>query len=321
MDQETAFQLRVNSFKGLQNLPLYVAMREGYFAMRGLAVALTFTAGSAAQLAGLARGDYHLIQTAPDNVINFETQPEAFGVNPNDAPHVAMILGGSIGPLSVYVRPGITDAQGLYGARLGVDNPTSGFAIVLRDLLQRQGLELERDYSFVVAGSTHARCDALLDGTIAATVLYSPFDLRAADRGAIRLASSTGTYAAYASGSTAGLRPWMDAHGEMVTRYIAAILQALRWLYDPANADATQALMQAEPSLGVAPDLIPAVYRAFVSPATGFGRDAAPDEAGLRQVIALRANFGPPGLRLGHPEHYCDWRWYEAARASLPHDA
>ncbi len=157
-------RLRINSFKGLQNLPLYVAIREGYFAARGLVIDLTFTAGSAAQLAGLARGEFDLIQTAPDNVINFATQPAAFGVESTTAPEIAMVLGGSVGPLSVYARTGAAGINDLLGTTLGVDNPTSGFALVLRDLLQRQGLTLERDYSFAVAGATHARCDALLAG-------------------------------------------------------------------------------------------------------------------------------------------------------------
>ena len=317
MDQGTRDEIRVNSFKGLQNLPLYVAMRQGYFAARGLAVELTFTTGSAVQLAGLARGEYDLIQTAPDNVINFESRPAAFGVDPEHAPHVAMVLGGSIGPLGVYARRGVRGMEDLRGATLGVDNPTSGFAIVLRDLLQRQGMALERDYRFVVAGGTHARCDALLAGDIAATILYAPFDVRAAEQGCALIASSAGTYAAYASGSTAGVRSWMEAHGEMVTRYIAAILQALRWLYDAANAEAAQALIRSESSLGVAPDLAARAYAGFVAPATGFGRDPAPDEPGLRQVIALRAAYGPQDVRLGQPEEYCDARWYQAARASL----
>lgn len=321
MDQGTSYLLRVNSFKGLQNLPLYVAMREGYFAARGIAIDLTFTRGSTPQLAGLARGEYDLIQTAPDNVINYDTQPAAFGITPDSAPHVAMVLGGSIGPLSVYARPGVADIHGLYGATLGVDNPTSGFALVLRDLLQRQGLMLERDYQFVVAGSTHDRSDALLNGTVAATILYSPFDMRAAGAGAALIASSVGTYAAYASGSTAGARPWIDGHGEIVTRYIAAILRALRWLYEPANAVAAQDLMRSEPSLGVAPDLISRAYAAFVAPVTGFGREGAIDVLGLRQVITLRAAYGALGLPLGEPEQYCDLRWYEAARAGLSSDS
>ena len=317
MDQGRSNQLRVNSFKGLQNLPLYVAMREGYFAARGLAIDLTFTTGSAAQLAGLATGEYELIQTAPDNVINYATQPAAFGVDAATAPDIAMVLGGSIGPLSVYARPGVTSIDELRGATLGVDNPASGFALVLRDLLQREGMALDRDYAFVVAGGTHIRCDTLLAGEIAATILYSPFNLRAAEGGCSLLASSAATYTAYASGSTAAVRGWITAHGEMVTQYIAAVLQALRWLYEPANAQATQALMRSEPALGVAPDLIPRAYEAFVSPATGFGVDATLDEQGLNQVLALRQAYGAANARLGQPGEYYDRRWYAAARASL----
>jgi ABC-type nitrate/sulfonate/bicarbonate transport system substrate-binding protein len=320
MDQKQFSDIRVSSFKGLQNLPLYVAMRQGYFAARGLAVELTYTTGSAAQLAGLVRGDYQLIQTAPDNVINLDTHPAAFGVDADAGSaeaHVVMVLGGSIGPLGVYARRGVSAAHTLRGAALGVDNPTSGFAIVLRDLLQRQGLALDRDYTFVVAGGTHARCEALLEGTIAATILYSPFDLRAAEHGCALLASSATTYAAYASGATAGVQSWIDAHGETVTRYIEAVLHALRWLYDPVHAEATQTLMRAEPSLGVAPELIPRAYAAFVASATGFGRDATLDEPGLRQVIALRAAYGPPGIHLGQPSDYCDARWHQAASARM----
>jgi ABC-type nitrate/sulfonate/bicarbonate transport system substrate-binding protein len=313
--------LRVNSFKGLQNLPLYVAMQEGYFAARGLEIALTFTTGSAVQLAGLARGEYDLVQTAPDNVINVDTQPSAFGLDPASAPHVVMVLGGSIGALTICARQGVADLHSLRGASLGVDNPTSGFAIVLRDLLERQGLTLDRDYSFVVAGGTHARCDALLAGAIAATILYSPFDLRAAERGCALLASSTGTYAAYASGSTTGVQSWIDANGETVTRYIEAILQALRWLYDPAHAEAAQDLMRSEPALGVPSDLVPRAYAAFIDAATGFGREAPLDEHGLRQVIALRAKYGAPGVRLGQPDEYCDLRWYRTASARQSPDA
>lgn len=315
MNQGTTSHVRVNSFKGTQNLPLYVAMQEGYFAARGLAVELTFTTGSAAQLAGLARGDYDLVQTACDNVINVDTQPAAFGLDPATAPHIIMVLGGSVGPLSVYARPGINSFDDLRGAILGVDNARSGFALVLRDLLQRHGLALERDYTFVVAGGTHARCDALLAGAIAATILYSPFDLRAAEQNCTLLASSSATYAAYASGSTAGVRSWVDMHPETLTRYIEALLLALRWLYDPAHAQAAQALMRSEPALGVEPDLVPRAFAAFVAPATGFGPLAALDEHGVRQVIALRATYGPPDVRLGQPEDYWDLRFYRAALA------
>ena len=140
MDQSAPIgRLRVNSFKGLQNLPLYVAMREGYLAARGLAIDLTFTAGSAAQLAGLARGDYDLIQTAPDNVINFATQPAEFGVDPATRAGDCDGAGWQRRPAECLRSTGVAGINDLRGMALGVDNPTSGFALVLRDLLQRQG--------------------------------------------------------------------------------------------------------------------------------------------------------------------------------------
>jgi ABC-type nitrate/sulfonate/bicarbonate transport system substrate-binding protein len=314
--------LHICSFRGLQNLSIGVARRQGYFAAEGLAVELTCTTGSAAQLAGLACGEYQLIQTAPDNVITAATQPAAFGLRAAAAPSVVMVLGGSNGPLSLYARPEVTTWQELRGAVLGVDNLASGFALVLRDLLQRQGLQPGRDCQLTVAGGTDARCDALQRGVIAATMLYLPFDLRAAAGGCVLLARSTDYYAAYASLATAGIQSWLEAHGDLVTRYIAALLRALRWIYDPTQREYVQAMMRDDPALGVGPDLglIQQAYAAFVAPASGFGRDAPLASAGLRQVIALRAASGDAPAALGEPEDYCDLRWYQLARARLDGD-
>jgi ABC-type nitrate/sulfonate/bicarbonate transport system substrate-binding protein len=319
MEDAAPTTLRVCAFQGLQNLPIYVARREGYFATQGLSVDLRHTTGSAPQLAGLARGDYDLVQTAPNNVINFDTDPAAFGLDPAVAPRVTMVLGGSIGELGLYARPGITRFEDLRGATLGVDNPTSGFALVLRDLLQRRGLTPDRDYRFAVAGGTHARCQALLDGTIAATILYVPFDLRAAAGGCALLDISSAHYAAYASGATAGAQAWLQARGDIVTRYIYAILRALRWLRDPTHAQAAQALMRAEPSLGVDGDLAPRAYARLVAADVGIREDPTLDDAGLRQVMALRSVYGAMPRPLGAPSDYYDSRWYEQARAMLGH--
>lgn len=317
MGQAGHTSIRVCSFPGPQNLPIYAALHQGYFAGERLQVALTFTTGSVAQLTGLVRGEYDVVQTVPDNIVNLNTRPDAFGLDPSASPQAVMLLGGSIGPLSVYARRGITSAQGLLGTAIGVDNPTSGYALVLRDLLTRLGLVLGHDYQVTIAGGTHARCEALLRGDIAATVLYTPFDLRASDGGCVNLASTTNLYSAYASVATAAMRPWLDFHPDIPTRYITAILRALHWLHDPANFAAVRALMLAEPALGVAPSLVDRTYAAFVNPATGFGRTAALDDAGLRQVIALRATYGGSLSTVGRPSSYYDLTWYQTAFSRL----
>jgi ABC-type nitrate/sulfonate/bicarbonate transport system substrate-binding protein len=306
--------LRVCCFKGLQTLPLLVARRQGIFTRFGVEVEFAFTTGSAEQVRALASGQYDLIQTAPDNVINFDTDPAALGLDPESAPRVVLLAGGSNGPLTAFSRPALASAAELRGGVLGVDNPSSGFALVLRDLLVREGLQLGHHYTFMIAGSTQMRLDALLRGEIDATILYPPFDLVASRAGCHALAVSTAAYPAYASQATAACLPWLEAHGDKVTRYLAAFLTALVWIFDPANRNAVEVVMASEPSLGIGETLAAQAYAAFTDPVYGFGREAALDEAGLAQVIALRAKYAPPLRSLGEPGDYYDLRWYQSAR-------
>jgi ABC-type nitrate/sulfonate/bicarbonate transport system substrate-binding protein len=303
-------QLKICTFKGIQNLPLYVARQQGFFVQQGLHIDLTYTAGSIPQLAGLVREEYQLIQTAPDNVINVDNNPSAFGLDRTTAPHVIMLLGGSVGPLSIFAQRDITSFDHLRGSILGVDNPTSGFAVVLREILARNGLFLDRDFTFTIAGGTSDRLDALKRGTVAATILYAPFDVLATRAGFKQLAISTDYYPAYASLATAGIHTWIEQHHEEVTSYITAYLKALRWIYDPTHALEVQAIMQNEPSLGLDASLTSYIYAAFVDPISGFGQNALLDDAGLQQVIDLRVTYASSPINGRDKSYYRDLRWY-----------
>ncbi|HWE62747.1 MAG TPA: ABC transporter substrate-binding protein [Chloroflexota bacterium] len=297
-------RLRVCTFKGMQNLALYVAEQEGLFAARDLAVEVLYTTGSAAQLNGLARGDYDLAQTAPDNVVNADDDPAAFGLDPATAPRLTMLMGGSTGPLGLYATDAVRMIPELRGATLGVDNPRSGFALVLRDMLARHGLLLDRDYRFAPAGGTSDRLRALRAGEVPATILYTPYDTLAEAAGFRRLAGSEQQYAAYASLATAATVPWVAAHGTVAARYIAAVRDALRLIYAPARAPGVQALIRERLQLDDA--MAARAHAAFVDPSTGFGAEARLDDAGLRQVIALRAAYGTPRGALQDPSAYQD---------------
>lgn len=317
MDETARAHLRICTFKGLQNLPLFVARQQGFFAGQGLDVEIVYTAGSIPQLTGLVQGVYQLVQTAPDNVVNINSNPSAFGLEPAMTPSLRMLFGGSTGSLSLYAQSAVMGFAALRGAILGVDNPGSGFALVLRDMLARNGLELERDYRFVVAGGTSARLEALKNGSVAATVLYLPFDLMAAEQGFRMLATSPDYYPTYASLATAGIQDWIETHAEMVIGYIVALRQALRWIYDPANAAAIQTLIVQELASDIDASLAARAYAAFVDPLVGFGRTGMLDEAGLQQVIDLRSRYSARPDTLGVPKEYQDLRWYEQAGERL----
>jgi ABC-type nitrate/sulfonate/bicarbonate transport system substrate-binding protein len=304
------YQLKICTFKGIQNLPLYVATQQGFFAQQGLDIDITYTASSIPQLVGLVRKEYQLIQTAPDNVINVDNNPGAFGLNQATSPPITMLLGGSVGPLTIFAQSNITTFDQLRGAVLGVDNPASGFAIVLRDLLARNELLLKRDYTFIVAGGTSNRLDALKNGSVAATILYAPYDVLATQAGFNQLATSTDYYHAYASLATAGIQSWIKQQSDEVISYITAYLKAVRWIYDPAHVKDVQTIMQNEPALGLDASLTPYIYAAFVDPKSGFGQDAMLDDAGLKQVIELRSTYASTPLIERGLAYYRDLRWY-----------
>ena len=312
-----AFPLAVCTFKGLQNLPIVAARQQGFFAARGLNVEILYTSGSIHQLVMLVQGKCQLVQTAPDNVINSNGNPLAFGLDPTVMPSIRLLMGGSTGPLSLYAQPAMQRFADLRGAVLGVDNPGSGFALVLRDMLARNGLELDRDYRFVVAGGTSARLEALRDGAVAATLLYLPFDLMAASQHFHRLAISVDYYPAYASLATAGTRDWVEGHAESVIGYIVALRQALRWIGDPANGGEVQRLIVEELAAEMDASLAARAYEAFIDPVIGYGGSGRLDEMGLQQVIDLRARYLLQGDRLGTAKEYQDLRWYEEASLKM----
>jgi ABC-type nitrate/sulfonate/bicarbonate transport system substrate-binding protein len=308
-------RLRVCTFKGLQNLPLYAATRLGRFAAHALDVEVRYATGSAPQVAGLVRGEYELIQTAPDNVIAAHGDPSAFALGPEA--RLVMVLGGSVGPLSIYAPPSINSLAALRGGIIGVDNPASGFAIVVRDLLAQANLLLGRDFTFTVSGGTSARLEALLRCESDATLLYAPYDTQAEAAGCARLATTAGRYPAYASLATAGLRSWVATHGDMLVRYIVSLLEALRWIHIPGNVSAVRNILRSEPALALDAATAEVAQRTFVAPGTGFGTTAHLDPAGLEQVIALRARYGasaPASGVITAASDLADMRWYQRAR-------
>lgn len=72
--------------------------------------------------------------------------------------------------------------EDLRGARIGVDAPGNGFAVVLLHLLARHGIGRD-EVTLDAVGGVRARYEALLDGRVDATLLGPPFDASATDRG------------------------------------------------------------------------------------------------------------------------------------------
>ncbi len=164
---------------------LEVAAATGALAAAGLAVTETPARTSAQQFTDLFDGRLDAVFTNPDNVLAYRCVP----TNPLGRTGDVRILAAVDRGLGLAL---FTGPDGLArGGTFGVDVPGSGFAFIGYELLARAGLSRDTDYKTEALGATPRRAQALIDGTIDATILNAGNDLLAEDRGARRIASVT----------------------------------------------------------------------------------------------------------------------------------
>jgi len=302
-------ELTVNVFPGGFNWPIWVAQEQGFFAKHGLKINTIDTPNSRAQLTGLIEGKFDVAMTAIDNLIAYR---EGQGGIEIDARELIAVMGADNGFLRLTSVPEIKSIAELKGKQLSVDALTTGYAFVLLEIMARNGLMLDRDYTTVSAGGVMGRYQSLLKKDHAATMLISPFEVMAKTQGFNVLADADSALGDY-QGLVAGVRrSWAQQNSRELTGYIRAYREALNWLYNPANKQVALDLFVGKVK-GATPQSAATSYDVLLHPKTGFTRDAKISDTGVRTVIALREKFGKPAKKMQSIEAYYDPTWYNAA--------
>lgn len=263
---------------------LAVARRAGHLDAQGLRVRETAVASSPAQFRSLLAGEIDVALTSPDNVVAYRFSPG----NPLGATADVRILSTvdrGMG-LALYGRPGLTAPQ-LRGARVGVDVPTSGFALAMYALAESLGVSRE-EYDLVTLGSTPKRLRALLDGECDATMLNAGNELVAEAAGFLPLARVSDVCAPYVGTvvSVAGDRLVEPGH-----RLAAALHTTATGIVD-GSLEGT-AVEEARNVLDLSDELARRYVARLRSGSDGLIPEAAPDLAGLHTVVDLRRRYLP----------------------------
>jgi ABC-type nitrate/sulfonate/bicarbonate transport system substrate-binding protein len=299
----------VISFPGGFNWPIWVAQEKGLFARNGIEVKLTPTPNSVYQLTNLIEGKFDIAMTAIDNPIAYmEGQGEApVSVQPD----LVAFMGGDNGFLHLVTVPEVQTFAQLKGKELSVDALTTGYAFVLRKLLEKGGLA-ESDYTLVRAGGVLQRFQALMERKHAGTLLLSPFEVAAQAKGYHDLSAAIDVLGHYQGLVGATRRTWASAHAEQLIGFIRGYVGGIEWLYDPAHKAEALAIFQKNlPNM--APELVAKSYDVLLDPARGFARKAQLDVEGIKTVLALRSEYGQPRKTLTDPSRYYDLSYYEKA--------
>ena len=302
-------QVNLIVFPGGFNWPVWVAQEKGLFARNGIEVRITPTPGSAFQLTNLIDGKFDIAMTAIDNLIAYR---EGQGEVPKLGPDLFAFMGGDNGFLRLVTVPEVKSFGDLRGKTLSVDALTTGYAFVLLEILERKGLQKDRDYTTAAAGGVLQRFQALMEKKHAGTLLLSPFEVQAEARGFNRLANATEVLGRY-QGLVGGARKaWAEQNRDAVVGYIRAFSAAVDWLYEPGNKDEAIAIfLKNLPN--ASPQAAQTAYQVLLSPTDGFQRKAKIDMEGVKTVLALRSKYGQPRKSLSDPSPYYDASFYEAA--------
>jgi ABC-type nitrate/sulfonate/bicarbonate transport system substrate-binding protein len=299
-------QLRANVFPGIQNLPHYAGIEHGFFSARGLDVALTYTTSSEAQREALAKGACDIAHAALDNAVAM------VDVARED---IVIVVGLDPSFNRIVVQSEIATYEDLRGKTLGVDAPDTAFALIAYDVLARKGLP-QGSYRGQPVGATRFRLEALQDGRIDFSLLNLPFNLMARDSGLKLLDDPLAIIGRYQSVGGFVRREWARDNAQALTSYLAAYIEGVRWVLDPANRDAGAQLLAREMSLSatMASECIDALTR----PQGGLAIDAKLDVEGMRKVLELRARFtGGADAEPAPLSRYYDDTYYAAALALL----
>ena len=296
--------LRVNIFNTSSNLPLMVAMAEGYFARRQLTIEVQKTPNSDAQRAGLAAGQFEIAHAAVDNAV---AMVESAGHD------VVIVCGGDAGMNDLMVRAEINSIADLRGKLLAVDAPGTAYALAAKKILKNHGLLENRDYGVKLAGGTGPRSAAMVaDPQLAAGMINPPFSFTVREQGLKSLGSQFSLLGPYQATGAFVLRPWAAANTDALKRYLAAYIEGQRHVLNPANRGAMIALLFDKFQLSAS--AAEGTYNALVAPGSGLAPDAAFSHPGFQTVLSIRAEMeGMWGGVPPAPDRYLDLSHYADA--------
>jgi ABC-type nitrate/sulfonate/bicarbonate transport system substrate-binding protein len=304
-----AAPLEVIVFPGGFNWPLWVGQEKGLFAANGVEVKITPTPNSVYQMENLVAGKFDIAFSAIDNVVAYdEGQGEvALPV----APDLFAFVGGQYGAVRLVTKPEIRTFADLKGKSLAVDAATTGYAFVLRKILQKNGLA-ESDYTIERLGGTAARAEALMQGKTDGTILTSPLEIAPEAAGFRRLANAVDAIGPYQAVLGVARRAWAKEHEAELVGFIRGYVAALAWLADPAHRDEAAAIYRKNlPRASEAAAL--KAWDVMLAGPEGFQKKGEINLAGVRTVLELRSEYGRPQKNLTDPSKYIDESYYRKA--------
>ncbi|HLH26673.1 MAG TPA: ABC transporter substrate-binding protein [Chloroflexota bacterium] len=280
--------------------PTWVGQAKGFFAARGITLDVTITPRIPDAARALASGSYATGGFIPDTALLAVLQGAPIALVGTQTERATYKL--AVSPATT----GYADLRGKTLAAGAVNDVTAG--MLIRTL--RQNGVTPGEYELVAVGSTPERYAALTSGQAAGVLLTPPIDVRAEREGYRMLANLAETLPPYAYGGLLVNRDWAADHRDTTVRWLAGMLDSVRWLNDPANrAEAVRILMDVAKSNEEDTEI---AYTAAVEGRT-YPEDLRATPAQLDALLALMREVGTAPDPLPDLDRFVDGSYLDAA--------
>jgi ABC-type nitrate/sulfonate/bicarbonate transport system substrate-binding protein len=214
--------------------PIYVGLKQGYYAARDIKLATVFTLSSNALVQQLAAGSL-------DAALSTGIVDPVYAID-KGAPIAILRLEMVSPPYALLAKPGIASIKELKGKTIMVDGPKGITRLYVERMLAANGIKPGENQT-LFAGATSARFSALLAGAIDATILLPPFNFFAESAGFRSLGLSVDYTPELPFTGAVVNRGWAAAHRATLDRLLAVHNQSMAWFLDTRNREPAIALM------------------------------------------------------------------------------
>lgn len=296
--------LNVKVFPGAQNLPLWVGLEKMFFTNAGLNLNVAYTANSDELRSDLANGKIDIAHAAVDNSVAIQQM--------TGKPSI-ILMGGDSSMNQLIVQPEIKTADDMRGKILIVDAPNTAYALQAMKALSLAGVK-PGEYSLKVIGGTGIRFKAMQSNKeYSASTLNPPFSVQALDLKMNSLGWLVDLVGPYQASGMFAMKPFIDANGQTIEKYIAAWIRSLRWALDQNHKEEVLSLLQKRLNLDLA--TIEKSYAILTNPRIGLAIDAQFSMPGFQNLLEIRQEFEKTAPL--SPNQFFDLSHYKSALASL----
>jgi NitT/TauT family transport system substrate-binding protein len=261
--------------------PAIIAQRKDFWTANGISVE-TVQIGVSEGMQALTSGSLNLMHSPCNTVINFI---ERGGKNVRIglvtvAPHPGVLIG----------RKGLTNASELRGKSIGVSSVSSGSTILVRRLLKARGLN-DSDYDVVGGQGTAEMFKGLQAGVFDAVWLVPPQSISAVKAGFSILGTFREVAPKFEFACFAVNTDWLKQDPEAARAFGKSWIEAVNWLYEPANrADAERYLVE---EMKLPADIANKTYEEMIlKHSDTYPRDGRTDLQAVRAVVNIMVEGG-----------------------------